>query len=517
MNLGYMRKNFILVFGILMSLTSYAQNTWSDNVAQIVYTNCSSCHNSFGIAPFDLITYADAKAQAGAISAAVQNKSMPPWIADSDYQRYAHERVLSESEITIIKDWVANGSPEGNAQNTPPPPVFTSKGFITKKPDLELRMPVYSSKATAFSDDYVCFSVPANIAANKNIKAFEVIPGNHTIVHHALVYIDETGMYGTDTSAGVCTGPTNGLIGGYVPGSPPTVFPSNGTDFNLGFKMTTGSNIVLAMHYPEGSYGNVDSTIIRFWFYDDGVNIRELQTKPFLENWDFSLPPNQVTDVQAQRNIGANDVSVLSVFPHMHLLGSEIGSHAVSQQNDTIRFAQIPHWDFEWQEFLFFNRIKKVPKYSTLYGYGKYDNTTNNSHNPSNPPVLVRPGLNTSDEMFLIYFHYMLYEPGDENRNIEQLTSLSDQNPVESMVRVYPNPTSNEVMFSFIEDVESTLSIRLYDLRGNLVSDLAIDASQSANSKQVRTKLPEHLNPGMYCYSINNNGHFYSGKIIIAQ
>jgi hypothetical protein len=512
---GAMKKLLILLAIVMLHVTVNGQNTWSNNVAQIVYDNCSNCHNPNGIAPFKLLEYADAKPRAYGIRASVETGSMPPWIADTKYQSYAHERVLSTSEKAIIMDWVDKGSPEGDASKTPPPPVYGTKGFITQKPDLELKMPVYASKATSTGDDYVCFSVPSGLMADKRIRGFEVIPGNHTIVHHALVYIDGTGSYPTDTTAGVCVGPTKGLIGGFVPGSPPTVFPTNGTDFNLGFTMKAGSNIVLAMHYPEGSLGLVDSTKIRFWFYDDGVNIREVTTSPLIENWQFLLPANKETNVNASRNIGNNDYSILSVFPHMHLLGSKIGSFAITNTNDTIPFVNIPHWDFEWQEFLFFKKIKKLPKGSTIYGYGTYDNTTKNLHNPSNPPVLVRPGLNTTDEMFLIYFHYLPYQAGDENQDIEAMTTLGIEFRPKINIGVYPNPAQEQVSFDFASLNANKVQLRVYDLHGKMIWENPAEVSN--NTDRVTWQIPTALTSGVYFYSANVDGAMASGSFLIKR
>ena len=509
-----MKKGVFVIGMILTATLSMAQNTWSKNVAQIVYDNCSNCHNPNGIAPFSLLSYADVKPNIFSIKGSIESGSMPPWFADTKYERYAHERVLTTEEKVTILDWIDKGSPEGDASQTPPPPVYGTKGFITQKPDLELKMPVYASKATATGDDYVCFSVPTGLTKDKRIRGFEVIPGNHAIVHHALVYIDGTGNYPTDTTAGVCTGPTKGLLGGYVPGSPPTVFPTNGSDFNLGFSIKAGSNIVLAMHYPEGSFGMVDSTIIRFWFYDDATQIREVSTSSLIENWQFVLPANKETNVNAQTNIGNNEYSILSVFPHMHLLGSRIGSYAITNTNDTIPFVNIPHWDFEWQEFLFFKKIKKLPKYSTIHGHGTYDNTSKNTHNPSNPPVTVRPGLNTTDEMFLIYFHYLPYQTGDEDRDIEALTTLR-VNELETIhIMAYPNPAQNKVHFSLGDLSYQSLHIRIYDVNGKVLYDLQKSQSDSGD---LIWDIPENLANGQYYYSINMDGKIGSGPISVVR
>jgi Copper type II ascorbate-dependent monooxygenase, C-terminal domain/Secretion system C-terminal sorting domain len=500
-----------------MSLGSFAQNTWSNNIAQLVYDNCTPCHNPKGIGPFSLLNYTNVKPYSARIKKAVTEGIMPPWIVDNDYQDYAHARVLTTTEIDAISDWVTKGSPEGDANKTPPPPVYKTKGFIKLAPDLELKMPVYASKASSRADDYVCFSVPSNLTQDKKIRAFEVIPGNLSIVHHALVYLDATGSYPTDTAAGVCVGPITGLIGAYVPGSPPTIFPSNGNDFNLGFEFKKGSNVVLAMHYPEGSFGEVDSTIVRFWFYDDQISIRELKTEPLVQNWSFVLPPNQLTDVRDSMDDVTIDYSMVSVFAHMHLLGKSIESFAVTPSKDTLPFVKISHWDFDWQEFLFFKNMVKLPKGSVIYSNGTYDNTVNNHHNLGNPPVKVLPGLNTKDEMFLTYFHYLPYVNGDEFRDIQALSKLSTGKLISDILNleVYPSPANNIIQFNMNLEEPSRIGLRIYNSQGKLVA--IVNDAELFNSGEVEIiwQIPRTISNGVYFYSMNVNGNMGRGSLMI--
>lgn len=522
-----MKKLYILTFFLSITFCVKSQITWSDDVAEIVYANCAFCHNPTGIAPFSLVNYQDAFNYRLAISPAVANGDMPPWTADTTYQRYAHERLLSSTEKTKMLDWIAQGAPEGNAGNPPPPPVFSNEGFLTQTPDLELQMPTYTSKATATHDDYVCFSIPTGLIGNKKLKAFELIPGNTSIVHHALVYSVDGGTYPTDTTSGFCNGPTEGLLGGYTPGALPTVFPGQGNT-NFGYTLDAGSDLVFAMHYPSGSAGQRDSSKIRLYFYDDATSIREIISGPAISNFNFTVAANTIDTfyVDTDPNDLPVNVSVLSVFPHMHLLGKAIEAFATTPSNDTIKFARIKKWDFDWQEFLFFKHIKKVPSGSILHGIASYDNTTNNHHNPNNPPIDVSAGYNTTDEMFLVYFHLSLYYPGDENLNLDSLTydfysvGVEEQN-APSGVSVYPNPFSSETIID-IEVSKSTLtSLYIYDIRGQLITKLLDREIITPNNNKVSWNgndlTTSKVTPGFYFYSLVRDGVVSSGKIVYAK
>lgn len=168
----------ILFFSFLsVSIAGIAQNTWSDNVAQIVYDKCSQCHHTGGVGPFPLMTYAQTSPMASAIQAAISSNAMPPWPPNNNFQQYSHDRSLSTAEKSALLDWIATGTPEGVAANTPPPPVY-SGGVLLGAGDLEVQIPTYMSKALANGDDYACFAMPSGLTQDRVIRAVEIIPGN---------------------------------------------------------------------------------------------------------------------------------------------------------------------------------------------------------------------------------------------------------------------------------------------------------------------------------------------------
>lgn len=512
---------FALFFVFCFSfLTIQSQVTWSDDVAEILYTNCVSCHHDNGIAPFPLMEFGDALLNYYPIQQAVQSGYMPPWKADTDYQEYAHERVLTEEEISIIDQWIADGLQEGAPENAPPAPVFSDEGFLTAIPDLELTMEPYTSQATAYADDYVCISIPSGLTEDKKIRAFEVIPGNPSIVHHALIFIDETGSYQSNLN-GNCVGPNGGLLGGYTPGAIPTIFPSDGNEFNFGMTLPAGSNIVLAMHYPHGSAGEVDQTKVRFYFYDDAAPMREVQTEPIISNWFFNIEANTIEEVSADYSFIPVDVSILSVFPHMHLIGESIESYAVSLDEDTIPLVNVPEWDFEWQQFYFFKHMQHLPAWSTIYGRGVYNNTSDNPFNPNDPPIDVGAGENTTDEMFLIYFHYTAYEEGDELYDMEELTSLpvglmEQELGSSSKLSVYPNPASELVNFELKLQSDAIVSLYLYDVSGRLI-DQVLNRQLIAPGTSRSSFCTSTLKTGVYYYSILIDGVPSAGKLLVER
>jgi hypothetical protein len=111
------------------------------------------------------------------------------------------------------------------------------------------------------------------------------------------------------------------------------------------------------------------------------------------------------------------DISLLTINPHMHLLGSSFKAYAVSVTGDTIPLIYIREWDFRWQYFYTFEKMLHLPKGATIVAEGEFDNTAANPLNPFNPPreIAEREGsMRTTDEMFQLICTYLPYRDGDE-------------------------------------------------------------------------------------------------------
>ena len=365
--------------------------------------------------------------------------------------------------------------------------------------------------------------MPTYLTQNRIIKAVEVVPGNREIVHHALIFIDPSGIESTDTLDGLCASPSNAstkLVIGYTPGASPMILPSV-SPLALGMDIGPGSNIYFAMHYPVGSYGEFDSTKVILHFYPPGTtNVRQISAAPLISNNNFTLPANQVTNLTAQypANGGVpTNFSVLSVFPHMHLLGENIKAYAYKANQDTIKFVNIPHWDFHWQDFYFFRNLQKVATGYRIKGEAKYDNTVNNPHNPNSPPLNVSSGFNTTDEMFLVYFHFMPYMNGDENYDLEELmsASLAEYLPEDpNGIMTFPNPFRESVQIEFKEPFESGDLLSIYSSAGDFICKLNPLIGTKELIWDGKNSNGEIISSGVYYLSARIKGKAYSKKLL---
>src|SRR4051794_23523602 len=95
--------------------------TFSRDVAPLLYSNCATCHREGEAAPFPLLSYADARKHAKQIADVTSRRIMPPWKADPGVA-FLGERRLSDSQISLLRQWVSQGCAEGDASETPAPP-----------------------------------------------------------------------------------------------------------------------------------------------------------------------------------------------------------------------------------------------------------------------------------------------------------------------------------------------------------------------------------------------------------
>ena len=189
----------------------------------------------------------------------------------------------------------------------------------------------------------------------------------------------------------------------------------------------------------------------------------------------------------------------------MHLIGRNVKAWAIPPVGDTIRLIKIDNWDFHWQGSYLFKKAIKLPRLTKLQSEALYDNTMNNPNQPSNPPKSVQLGEATTDEMMLIYFAYLAYQPGDENIVLETATTGTEDTPLSKTdLSVFPNPTSTNVTIRFnLVDAEK-INIEIFDYQGVMVQKAVSNQrfEKGQNEWQVKTN---DLPNGVYFVKISSD------------
>jgi hypothetical protein len=102
------------------------------------------------------------------------------------------------------------------------------------------------------------------------------------------------------------------------------------------------------------------------------------------------------------------DITILSVLPHMHLIGREIQLTATLPDGTKKPMVWIKDWDFQWQESYVFKQPLALPEATRLELTAYYDNSDQNPRNPNRPPRAVTWGEQTTNEMCAALLRYTL-------------------------------------------------------------------------------------------------------------
>jgi hypothetical protein len=84
---------------------------------------------------------------------------MPPWKAEPASYPYRDERLLTDSEVALLRWWVKEGMPEGTAADRIEPPDFSS-GWHLGEPDLVVEMPAAYQVPADGPDIYCNIAIP---------------------------------------------------------------------------------------------------------------------------------------------------------------------------------------------------------------------------------------------------------------------------------------------------------------------------------------------------------------------
>lgn len=487
-----MRLSTLLIIALwVQSIIPSKGQTYTEDIADIVYNHCTTCHRPGEIGPFPMTNYEEVKAFGATIKAVTAMRFMPPWQPDSEYSRFMDENYLTDEQIKTISDWVDAGMPKGPESAEPEFPDFP-EGSLLGEPDLVLEMEQAHIHPGNNKDEYIYFVLPTNLPEDKVIKAVELRPGNPRIVHHALFFQDDTGTlrdydaqspeYGFDafTSA---FGTTLVLLydqfPGYVPGTKPRYYPEG-----LGQTLKAGSDFVIQMHYAPSSVEQSDQSKVNIFFADDEEVIeREVEDYIMLPSnlpggfFQFRIQPEETKSFHGTWFID-EDISLMGVSPHMHLLGTDWEVYLERPDGSKENLIAINEWDFNWQGAYYFPKFINAPKGSVIHAIAGYDNTSENVNNPTSPPKSVTWGEGTTDEMYYLPIFYVPYQEGDEDVVFEDIsTSVSDLQEDFGQLKfnpISPNPVSGNqwIDISFELSKGQPVSIEVYDIKGTLIKEL---------------------------------------------
>jgi tetratricopeptide (TPR) repeat protein len=105
------------------------------------------------------------------------------------------------------------------------------------------------------------------------------------------------------------------------------------------------------------------------------------------------------------------DLDFLAVLPHAHYLAKEMEGTATLPGGEKKSLLKIKEWDFNWQSDYQYEEPIHLPKGTRIDMRFTYDNSSQNVRNLHQPPVPVRFGPGSGDEMGELWFQILPGNP----------------------------------------------------------------------------------------------------------
>jgi tetratricopeptide (TPR) repeat protein len=423
--------------------TSAAPLTFTRDVAPIVFSKCAPCHRPGAVAPFSLLSYADAVKHADGMAEETRKHHMPPWLPDPGEFPILGERRLTADQVETIQRWVDGGKLEGALSDLPKAPVFPD-GWQLGHPDLVVSPAPYPLRPGA-EDVYRNLVIRAPVASDVFVRAVE-FRTNGAPIHHAVIRVDRTGgsrakdgadgQPGFDGMAWQTFQDPDGQFIGWAPGRGPIVAPEG-----MPWRLERGADLVVELHMLAAKKPSTISPTVALFFSTAPPTRAPLTVKMSSKLIDI---PAGATGYEATDTYQLPvSVDLLSVYPHAHYLGKDMLVTATSPDGATKTLLHIPQWSFHWQQDYRYATPIALPQGTTIRMRYTYDNSADNEDNPHKPPVRVRLGPNSTDEMAELGLQVLTASLADAARLVQSFDDRDAQaNVALGEMRVRDNPLS---------------------------------------------------------------------------
>ena len=382
--------------------------SFASDVQPILEANCVSCHSGTGPGTTHLVmeTAGDVASVADFAAHRVETGEMPPWpLSGLEEIAYQFDLSMSDEDRETIIDWSIAGALLDVDATTPL--TATNQAY----PPIDADLTITADGAYPGSDkldDYRCRIMDPEFAETSWITSVETQPDETRVLHHSLIFklpadqrAEAAQLDGADGSPGwtcqtvpiLSEGPLQ-QVGGWAPGTGPVSLPDG-----AGLRMEAGDALVVQWHYhydggplPDNSglalelasdeeLAAAGGELDPVWFptvlgpveipcasYETGpLCEREAAVARLVEEFglfsatlpefinrecgvtpeDFAHFTDGVASSSCDIDVPAGEV--VSIWPHMHELGSTYRLTLNPGTPDETILIDIDRWDFNWQ------------------------------------------------------------------------------------------------------------------------------------------------------------------------
>jgi mono/diheme cytochrome c family protein len=357
--------------------SSSAPPTWHERIHAIFREHCERCHRDGGAGPFPFTSLEDVAGRAKMIRRVVTERTMPPWFATDASGPFRDDPRLSDDERRDLLAWIEADCPEGDPAHALPPKEWP-KGWGIGEPDLVVELPRPIAVPATGVVDYVYVDIPFQ-SQDAWVQAYEVQCDPPSICHHVEIDVGDPQHRSLD------------MLGGGLPGKPPTIYPEG-----MARRILGGSILRFRIHVTPN--GKAVDAQVRLAFRFAKTPPTQVVVGRRLNARNLRIPPNSPDSTFSKQRKITKDVDLIAALPHMHLRGKSMIFEIKFPDGRTIRPLELARWHPDWQLDYEFTTPIHVPAGSVIHCTFHFDNSKANPFNP-NPDKPVVEGPQIWDEM----------------------------------------------------------------------------------------------------------------------
>lgn len=401
-------KGSVVDFPDRAKAASFANISYSTEVAPVLADKCVVCHTQGGMAPFAMDKYEVVKAMAPMIREALRTKRMPPYHSDNHGSVWTDDMRPTDAQVKTLVNWIEAGAPRGTGADPLPDAAKPAPKWPMGEPDLVLQVPAFDVPASGIVD-YQDRSIPSKYTEGKWLKATAYANATPT-VHHALAgWIPKVDPNGRGFSWNVA-------LGGYGPGGAPNLTPAD-----TGIYLPPGGSFAYQMHYTPVGKPVTDKMEVGYYFYKEQPTYMMRQAS--ITDFSLEIPAGAERHPETAYIEFPQDAQIFGVQPHCHSRCYSTKLRIRYPDGSEKVLLNQPRYDFSWQREFHFENLLEVPKGSLLIADYVYDNSDLNKSNPD-PKKHVTFGEQTSEEMLFTFARFRFKGETATNRHDEWFDEL---------------------------------------------------------------------------------------------
>ena len=372
--------------------------SFSRDIEPIVTATCAQCHtgNGPGTPHVRMDTAGDVAEIAAAAAGLVSARLMPPWPASSASVPFAGDWSLSDDEIAAIAAWAADGAPLDVDSGKSMEPAAGVFGL--DNPDMVLTPENGFDGGPSDDDQYRCFVYDPQVTDQAWIEAYEFVPDQTAVVHHAIGYLVPAAMRDRardraaedDAGGWECFGASgigvDDIFLGWAPGQGPVRMPAGS-----GVRLNAGDFLVIQIHYHFDVDAQTDFSAMALDLAAPGQQLDDVVVEEFIAPAEIPCGEGEsgplcersaaienaiakygregvaasgilaacggpssvdfvdgIASARCDNPIGTHG-QIVSVLGHEHELGNSFRLTLNPDTPDERVLLDIPRWEFGWQ------------------------------------------------------------------------------------------------------------------------------------------------------------------------